>query len=222
MSKKSPVETIPETFILESLTIENEENQEFDGKLLYETLKLQGKNPKYFYFRTKPEFKKLIDMFHSSGYRYLHLSCHGSEARIDTTLDRISFDELSELVRNKLKNRRLFISGCYTGNKLLCEKVSDSNKGIFSIIAPTQKLFFNQTIPFWSSFYYLMDADSETGGMKKARIEFVLKHLTQTFNLKLAYYYHDTCNQEFVYKVFEPDYDNFSDLGISAPKEILD
>ena len=198
MNQKSPVETIPETFILESLTIENEENQELDGKLLYRTLKLQGKNPKYFYFRTKREFENLVNKFYSSGYRYLHLSCHGSEARIDTTLDPISFDELSKLVRKKLQNRRLFISGCYTGNKLLCEKVSDSNRGIFSIIAPTQKLFFNQTIPFWSSFYYLMDADSETGGMKKARIEFVLKHLTQTFNLKLAYYYHDTYNQEFV------------------------
>ena len=70
MSVIPPVQfTQPETFILESLSIDDEKNQRMDGKVLYEVLRLQGKNPIYYYFRTQVELIKFSDVFRQSGYR---------------------------------------------------------------------------------------------------------------------------------------------------------
>lgn len=43
-------ETKPETFIIESLSIENEVNGMYEGKIIYDILKLQNKNPKILLF----------------------------------------------------------------------------------------------------------------------------------------------------------------------------
>ena len=47
----------------------------------------------YKYVRTIHELKYFIEDFHKSQYRYLHISCHGSEESISTTLDEIPFAE---------------------------------------------------------------------------------------------------------------------------------
>ena len=57
--------TKAETFILESLSEDDELNQRLDGKVLYEVLRLQGKKPVYYYFRTQTELIRFSDIFTS-------------------------------------------------------------------------------------------------------------------------------------------------------------
>lgn len=77
--------TKAETFILESLSEDDEANSRLDGKVLYEVLRLQGKKPIYYYFRTQTELIRFAEIFRNSGYRYLHLSCHGNETHLQYT-----------------------------------------------------------------------------------------------------------------------------------------
>jgi hypothetical protein len=118
MKKKIPPTQItqPETFILESLSPDDEENQRLDGKVLYEVLRLQGKKPIYYYFRTQTELVRFADIFRESGYRYLHLSCHGDEQRLEFTFGQTDYQNFANIFEKKLNNRRLFISGCSLGN----------------------------------------------------------------------------------------------------------
>lgn len=153
MTSKIPPSTItvPETFILESLALEDEKQGRLDGKILYDTLRLNGQNPIYYYFRTQTELVRLSDIFRSSGYRYLHLSCHGSEQNIALTFSSIQFPIFADIFEKKLHNRRLFISGCSMGNRAFADILFSKNGGMYSIIAPTKKVFFDQTTAFWSA-----------------------------------------------------------------------
>src|SRR5450759_2550558 len=87
--------TQPETFILESLNHEDEIATRLDGKLLFEVLKLHGKNPRYYYFRTQRELIEFAKIFRESGYRYLHLSCHGSKAIVQYTFGESTFKDFA-------------------------------------------------------------------------------------------------------------------------------
>src|SRR4051812_7684564 len=79
----------PEVFIIESLRFEDEEKGFFEGRILAEVLRMCGKSPEYFYFRTSAELVALAELFEKSKSRYLHISCHGTATEIETTLDRI-------------------------------------------------------------------------------------------------------------------------------------
>lgn len=98
----------PEVFIVESLRFEDEEKGFFEGRILSDVLKMCGKRPEYFYFRTVDELVALADLFDKSQSRYLHISCHGSPTEIETTLDRITLVEFAKIFGGKLNNRRVF------------------------------------------------------------------------------------------------------------------
>lgn len=216
-NQKNNPHTIPETFILESLTLEDERENRRDGFLLHEILKLHGKKPQYFYFRTEKEFHELINEFYKSKYRYLHLSCHGSQNTISYTMGSSTFERFAELTANKLNNRRLFVSGCNIGTKELADAVFKKNGGMYSITAPKEKVFFDQSISFWSAFYYMMYAwDSST--MKKKRLEKVLRQLSIIFEMPLSHFYKDTSKNGAV--VEQPFTANPRELGVHS-KSIL-
>jgi hypothetical protein len=180
--------TTPETFILESLSLDDESNERYDGRILYQMLRLQGKHPKYYYFRTKKELTNLFSEFRSTGYRYLHLSCHGSHSCLELTFDTLSFHQFGELSAGLLNNRRLFISGCSLGTASFAEAVFAKSGGMYSIIAPTQPIRFEQAAVFWSSFYYLMHSVREDA-MKKEYIAKALKHTSRIFEVSMAYFH---------------------------------
>lgn len=183
--------TKPETFILESLNQDDETANRLDGKLLFEVLKLQGKSPRYYYFRTQRELIEFAKIFRDSGYRYLHLSCHGNEEAISLTFGEATYKDFAGIFEKKLHNRRLFVSGCNLGNIQFAKEVFATNGGMYSITAPTKKVFFDQSISFWSTFYYMMHAWDSTM-MKKKRLNQVLTQLATLFELPLAHYYRDT------------------------------
>ena len=76
----------PEVFIVESLSFADEREGRFEGRILSKILALSQKQCEYRYIRTKPELKAVLEQFASTHYRYLHLSCHGNDTSMSTTL----------------------------------------------------------------------------------------------------------------------------------------
>lgn len=162
-----------------------------DGKVLYDVLKLQGKNPLYYYFRTQRELIEFAKIFRESGYRYLHLSCHGSEEIVQYTFGESTYADFAAIFEKKLHNRRLFVSGCNLGNMNFAKAIFDKNGGMYSVTAPMKKVYFDQSISFWSAFYYMMHA-WDSSAMKKQRLNQVFDQLATIFEMPLAHYYRDT------------------------------
>src|SRR5581483_811238 len=179
--KKKSGDTVPEVFIIESLALADETQERREGAVLAAVLRMCGKNPLYYYIRTKAELELLAGHFHASGYRYLHISCHGGATSLETTLDSVSYKEFARIFASKLKNRRLFVSACSAGNKPFAELVRSRNRGIISVAAPMNDIQFDHAVAFWSSFYvktFSLNARS----MKSDRIATLLRPLAALFN----------------------------------------
>jgi hypothetical protein len=133
-----------EVFIIESLEFDDEQNQRFEGRIISDILALSGKQCVYYYIRTKRELVEILQHFSSSHYRYLHLSCHGGNKSVYTTLDRIPFREFGQLIAPHIKNRRLFVSACSATNRHFADTVmpgsgcyqSSGPIKIFSLVTP--------------------------------------------------------------------------------------
>jgi hypothetical protein len=189
MEKKiHPIKTKAQTFILESLDIDDEKEERLDGKILYDVLRLQGKIPIYYYFRTQSELVNFAKIFRDSGYRYLHLSCHGNNKQLYFTFGPCDYQIFADIFKNKLNNRRLFIAGCSLGNIRFAQKVFDKNPKMYSITAPIKNVFFSQTASFWPAFYFMMHAYDSTK-MKTSRLSFVFTKLTEIFEMPLVHYH---------------------------------
>ena len=178
--------TKPELFIVESLTFVDEDEGRFEGRILTEILRLCGKNPLYYYVRTKRELQKVLRFFRSSEYRYLHLSCHGNSESIGTTLDLISFNELGTLLNPYLDGCRLFISACEAVNDQLARELIAAS-GCLSIIGPHEDIRFDEAATMWASFYQLMFRQNSRG-MSREDIEPILEGLVDLFEVPVAYY----------------------------------
>jgi hypothetical protein len=173
-------------FIIESLRLDDEKKHRFEGKFLSQILRLGNKKSMYYYIRTKKELGKILRLFGKSDYRYLHLSCHGDETSISTTLDRISFSELNELVRPHVRDKRLFISACSAVNEHLAKTIIRSSK-CFSIIGPAEDILFSDAAIIWASFYHLVFKE-DPKKMKRESILPTLKNVANTFGISLNYF----------------------------------
>jgi len=180
------MQTIPDVFVIETLNFDDEAKDRFEGKIISHILNLHGKKSKYYYIRTKKELNEIAKKFGQSMYRYLHLSCHGNETSMATTLDFIKFSELGSILRPHLEKRRLFISACEMVNEHLSEAIIPKS-GCYSIIGPNESIAFSDAAIFWPSFYHLMfrhNADA----MKR---DDLIKHLDRVsglYDLSISYY----------------------------------
>lgn len=185
MSEKD--KSIPKVFILESLAFDDEENDRFEGDIIYQILKMSSVHCEYHYFRTKQEFEYFIEKFKESNFRYLHLSCHASKEGITTTLnDCISIDELTLLLENVLDKRRLFLSACSLTNDKLANSIFN-NTECYSIMGADQNISMNDSVIFWASFYHLM-FNREKGYIIHEEIKDIVYRLRQSFKIPLRYY----------------------------------
>lgn len=177
--------SLAEVFIIESLSFENERNQR-DGYLLYQSLKMYNKKPKYYYIRTKKEFLKVMNFFQQSKYRYLHLSCHGSTAEVSLTLDSIAFKEFGIIISPFLDNRRLFVSSCELVNRSFAKQIFPVSR-CYSIVGPSQKINFTTANISWMTFYHLMFGEDDNK-MKDINIKKQVATINKTFNARFKYY----------------------------------
>lgn len=178
--KKGKTDTVAQVFIIESLELIDETKDRREGAVLASVLKMCGKNPLYYYIRTKAELKHLAAKFEASGYRYLHISCHGGDTSLETTLDSVSYSEFAEIFEGKLKDRRLFVSACSAGNKTFAELVESKNPDVISIAAPSNDIRFDHAVAFWTSFY-VKTFSQNSKSMNSSRMVQVAKPLAALF-----------------------------------------
>lgn len=146
--------TKPEVFIIESLKFDEEADYR-EGKVIYQSLLMSGKKPLYHYIRTCDEFEHFINEFEDSEYRYLHISCHGNQNGLSTTLNDLPRDEFVKIVGPVLDYRRLFLSTCLATTRLLANGVF-SKGSCYSVAGPAKSIDFADSVIFWAAFYHLM------------------------------------------------------------------
>ena len=173
-------------FIIESLSFDDEKDNIFEGKFLYDYLKLLDKKPIYYYIRTELELIKVSKIYSASKYRYLFLSCHGNNSYIFTTLENIKFRYFADIFKEKLNKRRIFISACSVGQYNFAKELFAKNPDMYSLVAPTEDVSFISTYPFWTILFYLLNISD---GIKKSTLKKSLKVCTNLFRMKINYFY---------------------------------
>jgi hypothetical protein len=181
--------TKPEVFIIESLKFEDERNKRFEGEIISKILALSGKHCEYYYVRTKKEFREVLKIFTGSDYRYLHLSCHGNDDSMFTTLDSISFSALANILNPDINSRRLFVSACSMANERLARALIP-NSGCSSILGPGDAVAFNDAAIFCASLYHVMFGVKLTA-MKGDVLRSKARELAEIYNLRLNYFGRD-------------------------------
>lgn len=152
----------PEVFIVESATLEDEANGRLEGEALATVLRMCGKQPKYQKIRTTRELQHVAGLFKESKCRYLHVSAHGTSTEVCLTLDRVPYSQFGEIFEKALTVRRLFVSACEVGNQTFVEAVAGKNKGMHSVLCPSDAIRFDKAIAFWTAFYVLaFDVDED-------------------------------------------------------------
>lgn len=178
--------TKPAVFIIESLNFDDEKNNRFEGQILSHFLRLNNISSEYYYFRTKKELVEIMDMFETSTFRYLHISCHGSENHIHLTLDDLTYREFGHLVSNYLFGKRLFVSTCQATNSRLIKNIIPIS-GCNSVIGPVNSIEFRDAAISWAAFYHLM-FKSNPGSMKRDPIIRTLQKVVNTFEQPMNYF----------------------------------
>jgi hypothetical protein len=172
-------------FIVESVGFDDEQEGRLEGDILSQILRLSGKQTEYRYIRTRQELEVVLNQFSASDLRYLHISCHGNEQALSTTLDDIPFIELGTLLRPHLQGRRLFVSACRAVNSELANELMRKS-GCFSIVGPATDIRFDDAAVIWAAFYHLMFRENPKV-MKAAAIEAALARLIGTFDVPMTY-----------------------------------
>ncbi len=166
--------TVADVFIIESLATADETANRYEGQRLADFLRLAGKHPHYYYFRTKAELPNLLALFRQSDYRFLHVSCHASMDAIGTTTEQMSYAEFATMCAGYLPLRRVFFSACELGNELFSTVLASKNKGMHSIAAPAETIYFDHAAAIWTAFYVSVFAHNSgkmTGADIRQRIE---------------------------------------------------
>lgn len=178
--------TKPEVFIIESLSVKDQIFENYEGKILYEALKLQNKKPIYYYFKTESELGKIAEAFQESGYRYLHFSCHGEDGSISLTNGTVTYERFSEAFKGVLAKKRLFMSACMTGNDRFTEAVFANNNDLISITAPKKEPVMQDLTVFWMSMYNRLNSFN-VGSISGKALLYILKKLSAVFGIELYY-----------------------------------
>ena len=130
--------------------------------------------------------EEVMDIFEESDYRYLHLSCHGSQASVSTTLDRIELKDLSEIIGPYLRKKRLFMSACLAANHRIAEHLIPAF-GVYSVVGPKKEVDLHSAAIAWAAFYHLM-FDENYRSMKTPEIKKNLQRVSDTFRIPFNYF----------------------------------
>lgn len=145
-----------EVFIIESLLEKDVEEKRLDGEILYQQLCLIGQSPRYIRVNDQNEFQAALVIFRQSNYRFLHISCHGSEDSVRLGADRCDYLDFARMTNGMLKSRRVSFSACKLGHPALAKALFQENKGMHSFLAPQGNIKFGTASVFWASFFTLL------------------------------------------------------------------
>ncbi len=170
-------------FIIESLR-----GDEFcDGDNLRQILDLSEIINTYKKAETREDFVTAIQEFKESKLRYLHLSCHADTYGIEVNGDNITNTELSDIFKNNVSKKRIFLSACKGGNKKFAT-AAIIKCGCQSIIGTPIDLYFDKAALFWPSFYHVINSIDQNK-MNKATISETLKRCVDLFEIPINYYH---------------------------------
>jgi hypothetical protein len=172
-------------FIIESLRFEDEAEQRFEGRILRDIFQLSGHDVEYLYIRTRRELQEALRRFHASRKRYLHISCHGSNAFLQLTLDKVPFRCFAEDASVYLKGRRLFVSACAVVSKQFASVLPQME--CLSLIGPRANIAFDDAVIIWATFYHLMFRHDQKKMMKR-EIRSALTSVCQLLPVEFGFY----------------------------------
>ena len=182
------LKTKADVFIIESLDPDDEGNGRFEGSIISNMLRLHGKQPEYRYVRTRAQFEDAIQEFGRSRYRYLHISAHGEPEGMSTTnLEEIDYDELADLLKPHLQNKRLFLSACSMVHEDMAAYLIPKTD-CFSVIGPVDDIHFHKAAIFWASLYHLLflkDAEK----INRARLRDTLSKTADLFEVNVKFFH---------------------------------
>lgn len=158
--------TTPEVYIIETLDVADEEHRR-EGEVITKVLAMAGKAPRYRYVRTARELEHFAQDFADSGYRYLHISCHGNIGLFGLTLDTLTDTEFADIIGPHLDQKRLFLSTCLATTPSFTQLIFDRSS-CFSVAGPVKSIDFIDAALFWSTFYHLMFRESRQLMQKNA------------------------------------------------------
>lgn len=191
-----------EYFIIESLGWKDEKENRFEGKFVFDYLKLLGRKPEYFYIRTKKELIEISKKFNST-YSYLYLSCHGLESEYETneenkgkgiklTLEPVSYKLFSDIFAGKLNGKRCFVSACWGGTKKFAKEMFRTNEDMRTFLATHNRAEFRATYIFWPTLNYFInkiDEDANARLVPSKIIDFLSQCAPIYADLQLRLYY---------------------------------
>ena len=181
-------DTEPAVFVIESLTQEDVNLERKEGDLIKRILNMGAQRCEYRYAETRDEFNRALDEFSLSSYRYLHLSSHGNSTHFQFQFGLMSFMEFATIVRDKLNNKRLFISACEAVNANLANRVIPSSN-VYSIIGSYEPINFDDAAIIWSSYYYLAFKHLKNGKVMDRKLVLrTLQQLTSLYGLNINYF----------------------------------
>ena len=173
--------------IIESLTLDDEAHDRFEGHIIANILKLGGIKTTYFYIRTKRELKNIIKRISKdeSTPKYLHISCHGLSNGIQLTFDQVNIQELPEILSPLKSNKRAFFSACEVVNMDTAKILLNKNNSCISILGPSGSPEFDRAAIFWSSFYHIV-MKSQNTTMGNYAIKRISKQLSTLYTIPIA------------------------------------
>ena len=195
--------TIPDVFIIESLSRGDEKKKRYEGLILSDILRLGGKKPKYYYCDSIQEFPQVIDLFHASRYRYLHISSHASDDAITIGRKEIPYNKFSSYFKGILNNKRLFLSSCSSGNENFSSSMIKHNPDMYSIVAPEDDIYFSDAAAIWSALYTSLFG-SDDSSIRSKDIEGTLSVLTELFPVSFFVSKRSTRNNTWTHRSISP------------------
>ena len=194
---KDTLETIPDVFIIESLT--RDFNGDVQGRALESILKGLGRYPRYCDVSSKLELFGALEAFKKSAYRYLHISCHGNivdDAIIMRNHENVHWEEFVDKIGElKLAKTRLFLSACSCGStSSLATKLfsAEGNKSVASVLAPDDAISLDSALLFWAAFYGRICCDQEKMTMRVICDAVVRSQYVCGYEKSFSLYSHDT------------------------------
>jgi hypothetical protein len=102
--------------------------------------------------------------------------------------EKILYEDLSLLFKDKLNKKRVFMSACKAGNLELAQELIINNKA-YSVIGSPISLDFDNFLLFWASLYKLINRKEEKVDKmdKKALIDNI-KKCCDLFSVPINYY----------------------------------
>lgn len=176
--------TKPTVCFIESLGFLEEETHR-EGEIISRTLRLSNKRSAYVYVRSKEELAAFAEEFGDTNHRYLHISCHGNKKGFFTSTGRVDSVEMAKMFAPHLKGRRVFVSSCLAAQSNFATSLLGGS-GCLSVLAPVNKINFDDAAIFWTAFYHLMfkvSRDSMSNKLIEANVELCASLVGERFRL---------------------------------------